>query len=42
MDHVVHDASILIGDELDVGLIIDESGNVKKGDHSEGVTRQWI
>jgi len=42
MDHVACDASTLIGDELDTGLIIDESGNVKKGDHSVGVARQWI
>ena len=42
MDHVARDASILIGDELDAGLIIDESGIVKKGDQSVGVARQWI
>lgn len=42
MDHVACDTSARIGNEYIAGLIIDESGNVKKGDQSVGVARQWI
>ena len=42
MDHTAQDASQQIGHEYHTGLIIDESGIVKKGKNSVGVTRQWI
>jgi SRSO17 transposase len=42
MDHVACDTSAAIGDEYAAGLIVDESGIVKKGDQSVGVARQWI
>jgi SRSO17 transposase len=42
MDHVAQDANTLIGDVKGSGLIIDESGDVKKGQNSVGVARQWI
>jgi SRSO17 transposase len=42
MDHVAQDANTLIGDPEGSGLIIDESGDVKKGKNSVGVARQWI
>jgi SRSO17 transposase len=42
MDHVAQDSNILIGDPDGSGLIIDESGDVKKGKSSVGVARQWI
>jgi len=42
MDHVACDANAAIGDEYFAGLILDESGNVKKGTESVGVARQWI
>ena len=42
MDHVAQDVNTLIGDPDGTGLIIDESGDVKKGKSSGGVARQWI
>ena len=42
MDHVAQDASKIIGHQYAAGLIIDESGIVKKGRNSVGVARQWI
>ena len=42
MDHVAQDVNTLIGDVEGSGLIIDESGDVKKGKSSVGVARQWI
>jgi SRSO17 transposase len=38
---VTHDANALLGGYDDSCLIIDESGNPKKGDKSVGVSRQW-
>jgi len=42
MDHTAQDTNQRIGHEYDAGLIIDESGIVKKGKNSVGVARQWI
>lgn len=42
MDHTAQDISQWIGHEYNAGLIIDESGVVKKGKNSVGVARQWI
>jgi SRSO17 transposase len=42
MDQVAQDVNTLIGDPEGSGLIIDESGDVKKGKNSVGVARQWI
>lgn len=42
MDHTAQDANQQIGHEYDAGLIIDESGVIKKGKNSVGVARQWI
>ena len=42
MNHVAQDASQRIGHQHAAGLIIDESGIVKKGKNSVGVARQWI
>lgn len=42
MDHVAQNVNTLIGDPYGSGLIIDESGDVKKGKSSVGVARQWI
>jgi len=42
MDHTAQDTNQWIGHEYNAGLIIDESGVVKKGKNSVGVARQWI
>jgi SRSO17 transposase len=42
MNHVAQDANQRIGHQYAAGLIIDESGIVKKGKNSVGVARQWI
>jgi SRSO17 transposase len=42
MDHTAQDTNQQIGHEYNAGLIIDESGVVKKGKSSVGVARQWI
>jgi SRSO17 transposase len=41
LNQVAHDVDALFGDNPDTCLIIDESGNPKKGDQSVGVARQW-
>jgi len=41
MDQVARDCDRLLGGGLDAGLIIDETGNPKKGKMSVGVARQW-
>jgi SRSO17 transposase len=42
MDQVAQDVNTLIGDPYGSCLVIDESGDVKKGKSSVGVARQWI
>jgi SRSO17 transposase len=42
MDHVAQDADGLLGDPRDGCLILDESGFVKQGKKSVGVSRQWL
>ena len=41
LDQVALEADQLLGGSPDTGLIIDESGFAKKGQHSVGVARQW-
>jgi SRSO17 transposase len=42
IDHVAQDADKLLGDSKQACLLIDESGFVKQGKGSVGVTRQWL
>ena len=42
IDHVAQNADALIGDAQRTGLLIDESGFVKQGSMSVGVSRQWL
>jgi SRSO17 transposase len=41
LNQIAHDVDTLFGDSPDTCLIIDESGNPKKGNQSVGVSRQW-
>ena len=41
MQQVAQDASALMGEREDVGLFIDETSFLKKGEGSVGVQRQW-
>jgi SRSO17 transposase len=41
LSQVAHDVDTLFGNSPDTCLIIDESGNPKKGEQSVGVARQW-
>lgn len=41
LNQVAHDVDTLFGSSPDTCLIIDESGNPKKGNQSVGVARQW-
>jgi SRSO17 transposase len=42
IDHVACEANELIGDPVQSGLLIDESGFAKQGSMSVGVSRQWL
>jgi SRSO17 transposase len=42
VDHVAHDSDQLLGDERHACLLLDESGFVKQGKSSVGVSRQWL
>jgi len=42
MDHVAREVDGLLGDDPQVGLLIDESGFAKQGAMSVGVARQWL
>jgi SRSO17 transposase len=42
MDHVARDADAELGHPREAGLLIDESGFVKQGRKSVGVSRQWL
>jgi len=42
IDQVAQEANRRLGDDQDAGLIIDETGFIKKGDRSVGVARQYI
>ncbi len=42
IDHVAQDVDRLIGHDDDACLLIDESSFEKQGDHSAGVSRQWL
>jgi len=42
IDHVAHDVDALLGDSRNAGFLIDESGFIKQGKKSVGVSRQWL
>ena len=42
IDHVAQDVDGLLGDKRNTSLLIDESGYIKQGKGSVGVSRQWL
>ncbi|MDZ7698411.1 MAG: IS701 family transposase [Deltaproteobacteria bacterium] len=42
IDHVAQDVDGLLGDKHNASLLIDESGFIKQGKGSVGVSRQWL
>ena len=42
IDHVARDVDELLGDSRNAGFLIDESGFIKQGKKSVGVSRQWL